>query len=62
MGAPRQRRKIVIGTDLTENLPFLIEIEVVWLAFYRDSELNTEQVSNNVRKLLLLFLYETSLR
>ena len=40
MGAPRQRRKIVIGTDLPENFPFLIEIEVVWLAFYRDSELN----------------------
>ena len=62
MGAARQRRKIVIGTDLPENFPFLIEIEVVWLAFYRDSELNTEQVSNNVRKLLLLFLNETSLR
>ena len=62
MGAARQRRKIVIRTDLTENFPFLIEIEVVWLAFYRDSELNTEQVSNNVRKLLLLFLNETSLR
>ena len=62
MGAARQRHKIVIGTDLPENFPFSIEIEVVWLAFYRDSELNTEQVSNNVRKLMLLFLYETSLR
>ena len=32
-----------------EKLLFLIE--VVCLAFYRNGELNTEQVFNNVRKL-----------
>ena len=52
---------MVIGTDKTENSSFIFEIEMVWSAFYRDGELNTEQVSNNVRRLLLLFLYETSL-